>query len=639
MPCNDDKDCGQGTCVENVCQCNQGYTGDACKTCDQGYTQTRQGCLKECSSRDCPRAFVCADGIVPGKKVCTCATENFDPSLSCLHCKDGFNMSDGLCLPQSCFAGDIICSEHGICDFGCECFNNYTGQQCDTCDQGSIKAPDGSCLRECITVKGELKCMLPGLKCNSKLVSGKNVCVCQDKFADPDHNCFSCVSGYSKTKQGCIIDSCVFQNKVCNNEGDCFGSSCECNDGYQGNKCEVCQNTSEVMTTDGKCIPAACIDRATGHECSANGTCNISLKKCSCKTGYTGLQCNSCTEDFRLIDQRCQPNSCFVFEYDQHACSNNGICNEQGDCVCNGMSGGIHCESCRHGFDKVDGGDCIAEVCVVNNKQCNGFGHCISINDDSRCLCKNGYDGQSRCVDCEKGYQNITDECVSINCIGRSSPLPCSGNGSCQVLDIVSEIYGCACKPGFIGRFCDDCNTDLGFVVTNNHTCVNQVCVGRDQYECSGNGECINAEGNLFQCRCTSGATGKFCQDCNEGFFKVREGKCVFESCISDAKECSGNGHCRQLGLNHRCICDDQFDSLTNCQSCVEGYSLKDGRCLEGSVNKLSGGAIAGIVIGILILISLIALIIFFIMRRKPNNTVQKTSAVTKDLASGQKFI
>eukprot|EP00702_Spironucleus_salmonicida_P002910 EST44201.1 Tenascin [Spironucleus salmonicida] len=639
MTCTTDADCGKGECVETKCECYTGYTGENCIQCAEQYISTRQGCLKPCTSKDCGRGYTCTAGILPGKQVCTCSVEHMDPTRGCLHCLGDLQVYDGICVSKTCFQGESLCSGHGICDFDCQCFNEYEGAQCQNCIEGSVKGPNGYCYRQCQdSVQGD-HCFIFSQKCDSTLVSGSKLCICQDDNADLDHNCLTCNLGYSKTQQGCVVSSCVFEHKVCNGQGTCNAGVCTCNSGVNGNQCQLCNNSQEIMTQDGKCLPSACVDKLTQTECKGNGTCDMTLKACSCKEGHNGNLCANCDSGYVQSEGSCYKESCYVHKSDQFPCAGNGSCGQDGYCTCGPLSGGIHCEQCRIGFEQVNNGDCVPEECVVDKNQCNNQGHCEHHNNEFLCQCQVGYTQDSRCVDCTQGYQSIADECVSINCIGRASPLPCSGNGTCQVLDFVNDIEGCACQPGFIGRFCDDCDTEKGFSWTNNHTCANKACIGRDGYECAGNGECVHIYEQVFECRCQAGANGKFCHDCNEGFFKLREGKCVFESCISEAQECAGNGHCRQLGLSHRCICEGQFDSETNCKSCLGGYSLVGGRCQEGNGNKLSGGAIAGIVIGVLALLALIVLIVFVAIRRKPTGPSKAKSSATKDTVGGQRFI
>ncbi|KAH0575110.1 Tenascin-like protein [Spironucleus salmonicida] len=639
MTCSADTDCGKGECIDTVCACFQGYSGDQCASCASGFSQTAQGCLKNCTQLDCGRGFACTGGLLPAQAVCTCENANFDPAQRCMHCLEGFQPDNGMCVSDQCFNAGRLCSGHGICDSGCECFSFYTGETCNACTEDSVRTADGFCLRACREMNGKLQCPLFGSKCSQTVVPGRNVCVCEDKKSDLDHNCLTCQEGYSKTGEGCVVSTCVHNHTVCSGKGTCQNGSCACNADSGGLWCERCQGAADIMTNDGRCLPAGCVDLNSGIECFGNGSCAGGHGVCACNTGYSGKQCGDCGPGFKHYNGGCAAEACFQNRTDQEPCSSNGTCSQFGECECSGISGGSFCDECVSGFQKVSNGGCISVDCIVSAAQCNDKGFCIHINEDFRCLCQNGYSGNTNCVDCEEGYQLITGECISISCIGRASPLPCSGNGTCQVLDFVNDIEGCACQPGFIGRFCDDCDTEKGFSWTNNHTCANKACIGRDGYECAGNGECVHLYEQVFECRCQAGANGKFCHDCNEGFFKLREGKCVFESCISEAQECAGNGHCRQLGLSHRCICEGQFDSETNCKSCLSGYSLVGGRCQEGNGNKLSGGAIAGIVIGVLALLALIFLIVFVAMRRKPTGPSKAKSSVTKDTVGGQRFI
>ena len=59
--------------------------------------------------------------------------------------------------------------------------------------------------------------------------------------------------------------------------------------------------------------------------------------------------------------------------------------------------------------------------------------------------------------------------------------------------------------------------------------------------------------------------------------------------------------------MSPTCVCNDNFDLLTNCSICIDGYDLIDSDCIK---HVMKAGVIAGIICGVLaILIGIIAVV------------------------------
>ena len=137
------------------------------------------------------------------------------------------------------------------------------------------------------------------------------------------------------------------------------------------------------------------------NPCLNGGSCtnHSSGFLCSCRTGYTGSQCQ-----FR----NCFPNPCL----------NGGSCTN--------TSTGYRC-NCMPGLS---GNQCQIDHCSPN--PCLNGGSCIGLSSGYRCNCTTGYTG-SQCQ------------------INRCSPNPCLNGGSCTAL---SSGYRCNCTTGYGGRQC-----------------------------------------------------------------------------------------------------------------------------------------------------------------------------------------
>ena len=99
--CQDCNDCcpENATCIDNVCLCNEGYSGLNCEIFDN------------CINTSCPENAVCVDGV------CVC-----EAGFAGINCEPIDSCSLMLCPENtSCVAGECICNLEG-----------YEGAECDT---------------------------------------------------------------------------------------------------------------------------------------------------------------------------------------------------------------------------------------------------------------------------------------------------------------------------------------------------------------------------------------------------------------------------------------------------------------------------------------------------------------------------
>lgn len=95
----DDINCGiNGTCIDGVCNCNEGYSGATCE-------------IHVCDNINCNDNGTCVDGS------CNC-----DPGYSGVNCE--INVCD-----------NVDCGQNGVCDLitgMCNCELGYEGEFCET---------------------------------------------------------------------------------------------------------------------------------------------------------------------------------------------------------------------------------------------------------------------------------------------------------------------------------------------------------------------------------------------------------------------------------------------------------------------------------------------------------------------------
>jgi hypothetical protein len=232
-----------------------------------------------------------------------------------------------------------------------------------------------------------------------------------------------------------------------------------------------CVNCSAVGFSGEFCeIP---FDYCSAQQCNINNTVQcVNYQrdyKCLCKTGYTGLNCE--TNINKCSSQPCSSNSQCINEINSFRC----LCSI-------GFSGLL----CDISLDPCQRDDTNTNS-SVNSSKCSGNGICYpkyftnigNIQNDYYCQCYDGYRGEN----CQ--------ETISLCSIYE----PCLNNATCT--DISMSDFVCKCSPGFTGLFCEQKQ--------------NPCDLAQYKYIC-GPGVCLNRPNGIndYSCLCPSTFTGIF---------------------------------------------------------------------------------------------------------------------------------
>uniref|UniRef100_A0A8C1IP79 Fibrillin 1 n=1 Tax=Cyprinus carpio TaxID=7962 RepID=A0A8C1IP79_CYPCA len=441
-----------GRCVApNRCLCNYGFTG---AQCERDY---RTGpCFVSVSNQMCQGQLT---GIVCTKTLC-CATVGRAWGHPCEQCpaqphpcRRGFipNHRSGACQ-------DIDECSHvsGLCNGG-QCSNTIGSYFC-RCPVGFDTALDGS---RCIDARtGFCYANIVNGRCVNPLPQrlSKSQCCCENR---------GCWSG-SAVPEMCPIretgedELCLYSYTVPDPSRPDLGpipipgpGPVVLSQNISSNMCEVYRN----LCINGRCVPMP------GNY------------RCECNMGYR-------------LDGR---GECI----DANECERSPCVN--GECV--NTPGSYYCR-CPIGFQSTaTRTECRdLDECVANGRICNN-GRCVNTEGSFHCVCNAGFEISPDGRNCQD-----TDECAKSNiCL----------NGMCINED---GSFKCICKPGYLlegtGRFCvdvDECE-------------VPGMCM---------NGHCVNTEGS-FRCECMPGLAvgldGRICVDthmrstCYGGY---KRGQCV----------------------------------------------------------------------------------------------------------------
>ncbi|XP_065194622.1 delta-like protein 3 [Sycon ciliatum] len=169
------------------------------------------------------------------------------------------------------------------------------------------------------------------------------------------------------------------------------------------------------------------------------------------------------------------------------------------------------------------------------------------------CSCVTGYYGDT----CQ--YSTLADGCSS---------QPCSGNGQC--IPAGGTNYVCLCYDTYYGDFCQ---------YGGSTTCAASYC--------NYNGHCSYDILNQKTCSCYSSYTGPLCAS-----------DIVSDSC--SLSYCSYHGECSTTASGTRsCQCYSGY-SGTQCQDDNDIYANGPQIITSGVTTTISGGGIAGIIVGVL---------------------------------------
>ncbi|KAE8304742.1 High cysteine membrane protein Group 2 [Giardia duodenalis] len=608
----DGKECsGRGTCTQigsqlmyhcacsnplfdefsNCAECLGGYilSGDTCnpRPCTERYTERCSMCNKDGTCYSCKKGFFSPnlDCGSPCPIGCDC-----DPALNylkCTSCHEGFSLSSE--------TGLMTCKAVTNCTAKPACMWCDANNVCLTCVSGRSD-PQSNCSVPCADIRG----------CSDCSPTDPNTCIqCIDSETTADRcrpYCFPPHSAGSLSVCAEIYDiySAVLPYSVvsfynvrysthsygfiaCNKLGNITDSGlCVCyNDPLR-----------DPATTCVECLPGYMLNRYT-QRCLKD---TLNTKDTHCMVGdLEANQCYTCMDGYYGLAKKCP------FE-----------CNIENCLRC--TDDGQKCIACKQNFDPSTEGLCIP-LRILSSCEDES-----SVTDEGVCTPSCGL--PFTCAKEKSGsWACVHPRCVKII---NGEKQVCGLKGTC------TRAGSCICDDPHTWDFCSTCAP--GWTRSSpSSTCDTQDCFP----QCSNGGVCQIKDGSpvcrcafnwnpATQCvTCLPGYTGRNCnipycfinEDCEAGQTCV-SGKCNDDPCSSNNNlVCNGHGTCTFHNNIRQCTCNPGYSNETNCLTCTKEYYLKNNRCVLGSSRVLSSSMIAGLSVGSIILLTAVALSIYFGVR------------------------
>ncbi|KAH0576118.1 Cysteine-rich membrane protein 2 [Spironucleus salmonicida] len=623
------------TCVKCDAPCTSCSAEDVCTACKDGYVLTNSTCT------------VCQENITENC-ICgsakNCSTCDLTDIAKCGSCSGNFQLSDSK-ICETCKPGYFASNTSPLTCEKCPitCLTCTNAATCQTCQNGNFLL-NSVCIP---CVAGQAQQCTCGVAKNCDICDTNNAANCASCIGDFDISgsdpCTVCKTGFyanlaspktcSKCAQGCAICASANDCNTCENDYSMLGTTCEkCKSGQSGpcqcesfNNCTTCDlNTKKCsscitnydVNSDPPC--SSCVSgmfpdtQNSCKKCVANCLKCASLSSCtSCDAGYAieGGACSKCPANCKTCTSA---NSCETCESGFHLVSLQCVrdCTEQTDCAGNQICDST-CKDCAEGCAS-------CEVSIGNCKSCDSG---YKLNGQKCEACAAGCaicDGEA-CMACKNGYYMLNGVCT--NCSGNDgAECVCGAERKCATCDNGDSSKCGSCVVGYAkgesGK-CDSC--------ADGYIMVNLACVKCD-----------------LKCKtCSRGA--EICDSCADSYHMTTNQTCEADCGAGsvDGMVCVGGTSipCGGVGQSSECKCQNSKNCFTcsedksKCKQCLSGYMLEQelcNKCEDGAVSiggfcfveqvspaqSLSGGAITGIVITVLIIIGAICFGIFWYMKK-----------------------
>lgn len=629
-----------GHCPYKCSQCNSEKT---CLKCAPHFKPEENNNNKNCIEKD------------PN-----CENYSNDETDICSQCKNDYSLvkeddDTFLCVHQNNLNHYYITQDPQDPDFSYYIRCRTGIEYCDTCDSktkctGCVS--DNYKLVDDGTICGELStktfywdvtaaqfksCPYKMEKCNK----------CQLN-TNGDFECLECDTDYALFHEGTGITECTLKslktlsNYYTEDEGKnyylCSNSIQFCTSCGSKEKCTSCNDGYDLVNNDELCIN---INEKKYYQDPDNNNyyyiCSTSLS--NCLTCDSKTKCNTCNDNFGIEESdKCIPYSDVIAQlyYLDSDINKYVSCSKISNCQkCTSKS---NCVFCVENFVIIGDDHTKCEDLATKNyykdTDLNQYKPCSYklINCET---CSINVNNNLICEQCATNYALKHDNINSIECSLKSE---LEANNAYFSDDSKINFYSCSnllynnitnCKECSTKNSCSLCQTGYK-LVNNDKECISQGDIDNNIYYYNPETQIYTSCSNLIQLcyKCSNSST---CTECgNEGNLEENN------TCIPN--ELVENSYYFEDETTHRYVSCSVIDNCVTCSSrtvctkCQEGFNVDNNKCQmitqvnDDSDNKLSTGAIIGIVFGCVGFLLLVAGVVYFMLNRfnkkQANNTI-----------------
>ena len=358
---------------------------------------------------------------------------------------------------------------------------------------------------------------------------------------------------------------------------------------------------------------------------------NNYIKKCeesitNCEECSEGDHCTKCKDDYGTIDNvynECKEVSGDKYYYDSDLGTYKLCSYKIANCETCYVTDVFICKSCEANYTYKHENNIIGCELKSNLK---GNKHYYSNDSETNYYSCKTHNVIENCDECSN--KDTCDKCPANHIYKHENNIKCVEKsdleGDKHFYKDESETNYYSCKLYNNIKNCEECSNkdtcdkcESGYEINKNkQLCVRLVDIQNNLYIKNNDGLLITCSSLINNCnRCNDSQT---CLECQDGFGLIDNNTCLIKEVLEGNQNYFIDKETKKYiscSIMEHCI---TCNSSSVCTSCKEGFILENDKCKnpnEGKDKGLSGGAIAGIVIGCLGFISISTGIGYYIFK------------------------
>ena len=576
-------------------------------------------------------------------------------------------------LAQDIKDGDLFCAEKSLYDDDkkyyknaedsyykkCDndgvkfCITCQSDKICDSCDTGYSIVDNG-------LICGDLSTKLyyqdnndenKYKSCNKHLT--KHNCLLCEIIEENNFLCLECENDYAFFHEELNSNDCIskasknlnmFYTEDNKNYYPCSNSIANCIKCDDKDTCIDCGSPNHEITEDNKCVSKEVIELNLYYKNNDNKYVSCS-KISNCEKCTSADECILCQGDFKLIEGDDNKLTCQNIDLSNYyKIEIEGIKTYYRKCEkdianCEQCSDATHCTICKHNFGIIDDIQSKCEDLLTEKYYYDDTleKYKLCSNKMSNCEKCNSNNNNFICKQCFVNYavkHDINIECSDKLLLENNNNYYSNDSGnnyySCSLYNDVKNCLECSTK-----ETCSKCESNIYELVNSNTLCVLKTDKESNMYY-------YNPEINLYTpCSdlisyCNKCYNASNCFECGDSSALLYNDTCLTKEILEKEKY-----FYKDETTNKYVSCSIMDNCLTcisnkECLSCQEGYKINNNKCekieKENNNNKLSTGAIIGIVFGCVGFLLFASLVAFFLYKKFATKWTKKVHSTIANI-------